>query len=790
MESDLIVAERLSRENQEPKSDRPDQSLDALRVQIEAHRKHDRRESWLSHGVGWLTSLNSQSDDSLKQLERLRQKADQQLKAGDTESLKATKQSINAQVKADRESLSWKDEVTRYSGGFAKAAALFARGRIGAAATIGLHGIDQARYGDTALANIADLTLGGTKGGAMRFVFDKVGPAPIGPAAKGITLGLANTTLEVGLARHQYLDKSSGALTVSSFGQGLFQSALTTLDPKARAIDGAIFVAGHGLFKGLNSSTGGALERSKMLSTMFTGGTFGVSSGAAGELMRQQQEGERFDPAKIVVRGLLQGSVDSLAASFGHGISDPHIRNQARKWSDECLNNLRSSTERLQRSVSNVIESAFPGPRLGLAGIGESAAIPVEPLAQSSSIHRDFRDRQHQNTPDTNLASDRLMLMKQPNATASPLEWLESMKTELIRIDDRGAKEKVESIRDMWKHLERFDRMPVDSIQQAQLMLEVDQLFNNQMRQIKWEAKRRESIEVPDEQLAEHCAPQKLVAQIVRDRLARSYAWDTYSKGQLDRVNTANVQQGIQVQAEISNAISEMLSSGLHLQPGVVAILSANGHGRKRAMDWSGVPVPASSAADKAGCDYLLMHRLTGELIPFDTTLKGTNMRSGALIDSRLVNQSLQWVDKTVPAGREDWILAALDQNAWERRVLETSRKGAGTTWTRALESTRAQLKEQLATIVAHAVSPHSRIDVFGAQVPSNDPTLPPSRQLYELWRFRAGLEQVVGLPEWSDGLKGSMGYLLKTHGIHQGSWGYWALDNVPSPPKRKIPRF
>lgn len=790
MESDQIVVERFGSENRESKSNSPEHSIDALKLQIEAHRRHELRESWLGHSVGWLTSQNGKSNDSLRQLERLRDKADKELKAGDTQALKVTKQEIEAQIKFDREALAWKDELTRYGGGFAKAAALFSRGRIGAAATIGLHGMDQARCGDSTLANFADLTLGGTKGATMRLVFDKVGHAPIGPASKGIILGLANTTLESGLSRQQYIDETTGGLTKNSFGRGLLHSTLTAVDPQARAIDGAIFVAGHGMFKGINSTTGGALERSKLLSTMFTGGTFGVSSGAAGELLRQQHDKERFDPAKIAVRGLLQGSVDSLAAGFGHGLSDQHFHKRAQTWSREQLSKLGSSAERLHSSVDKMLESLLPRPQLGFAGVTEAPQTPAESQAHTSTIKRDFPDRKYQDATNQVLYGDRAMLMKQPGLGAAPVEWLNSMKTELLRIDDLSVQNKLESMREIWNHLARFDRLPVTSLEQACLMLEVDLMFNNQMKQIKGESRKREAIDVPDEQLAEHLAPQKFLAQVVRERLERCYSWDSCSKGQMDRVNTGNKQQGIQVQAEISNAISEMLGSGLHLQPGVMDILTANGHGRKRAMSWSGVPVPASSAADNAGCDYLLMHRLTGELIPFDTTLKGTGMRSNALIDSRLVNPALQWTDKTVPIGREDWILAALDQRAWEQRVLETSRKGGSMTWSKAMEETRANLKNELATIIAHAVSPTAKLDVFGAQVPSNDPALPASRQLYELWRFRAGLEHAVGLPEWSDGLKGSMGYLLKLHKIPPGSWGFRALDFIPAPPRTKIPKF
>src|SRR5262249_30087784 len=159
---------------------------------------------------------------------------------------------------------------------------------------------------------------------------------------------------------------------------------------------------------------------------------------------------------------LLQGGVDSLAAGFGHSASDPHIRGQVRKWSGERLESLRAKAERLQTSATNMVDVLFPRPSLGFAGAGgevkgsakerpSSRPSPTPELTDKTAIAPPTR-------PDLNLMGDRLFMMRLPRAGATPVEWLESMKDSLIRIEDMHVQEKLEPLKEIWKHLERFDR--------------------------------------------------------------------------------------------------------------------------------------------------------------------------------------------------------------------------------------------------------------------------------------------------------------------------------------------
>lgn len=333
------------------RNDIADQKVDALSLldqQIRTHRRQEKQTSWLGHGLAKLTGAAGDCDSSLEKLAALREKAQRELKSGDQKALAETKAEIIQQVKVDRDKLGWKDDVTHYSSSALKTATLFLRGRVALAGTVTLYGLDQANPNDSLNTQLVDLTLGGAKGGAMKFVLQALGERPIGAASKGVAMGLANTACEIGLTRKTYLDRD-GAFNLNT---GLEHIVSSSLDLKARAVDGGVFLFAHGLSGAANKFSNGALESSPLWNTVFTGGTFGLSSGATGEYMRQKETGEGFNLNKIISCGLKQAVVDSIASVPG-GLQARSLVHQKLAASTETTTS--SSSHRLD-SISQTLQ--------------------------------------------------------------------------------------------------------------------------------------------------------------------------------------------------------------------------------------------------------------------------------------------------------------------------------------------------------------------------------------------------------------------------------------------------
>jgi hypothetical protein len=144
-----------------------------------------------------------------------------------------------------------------------------------------------------------------------------------------------------GLDRRNYLNRE-GELTASSFMSGLSRAGGAAWKKEALVADALICTAAHGLLKGTNFLAGGAIERSPGLRTLVVSGSFGMSSGAYGEIMRQEVAGERLDPAKIALRALIQGAVDTAVAGPGGASIHAEYRTAQRVAAPGSLTSLGS----------------------------------------------------------------------------------------------------------------------------------------------------------------------------------------------------------------------------------------------------------------------------------------------------------------------------------------------------------------------------------------------------------------------------------------------------------------
>lgn len=301
-----------------PKQISDEDALKQLQAEINRHRQEDRRQGTLASAMNFVWEHSLAKGPSLKSLETLHAQAREELKTADQDGAQKIKQSLVEAIKADKTALETRDTFAHCASGFLKTTGLFLRGKVGLAATVGFYALDEMHLGVGWKTQAAELALGSTKGLGMRAVFRLCGESPATPALKGAILGGSNTFLDTALSLRSYRG-SDGELRLAN---GWKTAMDASFDYKARCFDGAVFLTGHALFQGGNRLALNALKESQIASNMFSGATFGLSTGAAGEYQRQKYMGEDLDLGKIARQALLQGSLDTLASALGHAGSN------------------------------------------------------------------------------------------------------------------------------------------------------------------------------------------------------------------------------------------------------------------------------------------------------------------------------------------------------------------------------------------------------------------------------------------------------------------------------------
>ena len=288
-------------------------SVAAARQAIAFHESKDASRSYLGAAI---SSLTSADERSLAQLKKLTADYDRAATAGNPAAAAKIKQDLEQAVGDDRKAVERQDEIAQYGSGFLKAAGLFMRGKAGLLGTAAAYALDQMNPNDPFKTQALDGGLGITKGLALKGIFHRLGQAEVGIAAKGVGLGMSSRLAEIGLTRQTYMDGNgelSGALGLGRITTGMFSK-------EALATDAIVFALAHGMVRGGNSITGGAIDRSPLATSMLTASSFGLLSGSSAEVHKQLSEGKSLstmDYAAIVKKGAIQGSIDLLAGTPG-----------------------------------------------------------------------------------------------------------------------------------------------------------------------------------------------------------------------------------------------------------------------------------------------------------------------------------------------------------------------------------------------------------------------------------------------------------------------------------------
>ena len=361
-------------------------------------------------------------------------------------------------------------------------------------------------------------------------------------------------------------------------------------------------------------------------------------------------------------------------------------------------------------------------------------------------------------------AEDGILKMQgAPSGIESPLK---NVKKILDEVANKPIADKLEALTQLNAELLKVSKSPVHSRAQADAIAAIETKVQEELTQLKSEVARlkpqADAIESkPEEQwtksdealLEKYRAGEDALDTVITDRLKTRYGWDGRTPGGVDL--SIEMSSGMGTQREISNAISSLLNAGLDKNPEVLQILKAKGIPKEKARDWIGLPMPGSSGADHAGCDYLLVNRTTGEMYPIDVTENCNFVRTGRVVDSKLMNSSLV-SDK--PADRQKMVIAVpkgfeiADATAAEWAKLSNNRN-IDPMFTGIVRN------RQIGEIIGHMISRPSGLNILDAQLPACEPGIAPSRQAYELWKFSTDLRR-LGYPGWADSLKNAIGYL------------------------------
>jgi hypothetical protein len=234
-----------------------------------------------------------------------------------------------------------RNTVNRLAVDFAKTATLFTGGKLGMAGTFLAYGLDQARPHDSWQAQLADFTLGGAKGEAMKGMFSVVGTTGMAAPLKGALMGVGSGALNEVMKRETFTDPAS-------LNNRLARNAF---NPQVILMNAAVFTAGEGLYTGINAATRGVLAEKPMIAGMVMGGSFGFVNGTVQEAAREMQEKGTINPGKVLLHGALDAGVSAAGAGVGMKLSDPVFQKEVKDSALKAVNSARLSLDFVVKTI-------------------------------------------------------------------------------------------------------------------------------------------------------------------------------------------------------------------------------------------------------------------------------------------------------------------------------------------------------------------------------------------------------------------------------------------------------
>lgn len=297
---------------------------DSLAREILAHKEEDANRSYLSRFVIGLSETFHGKNKSLERLDALKTSLMLAKISGDSKTAEQAQKQVSEAVSNDIEARKSAEAWSSHTSGFLKAAGLFYPGKAGYAVAAFTNAADSARPEDNLSRQAIDAAIGGTKGLALKFGFDKIGQSEMNLAFKAASLSISNRLAETGLNTHTYFDSKSGEIDIKG---AVWKTAKSVLNPEQIASDMVVFGGGYLAIRKLGLTPEFA-RANPMMAQAITGAGFGFSGGFYANLELQKRLGEGFDLASAVKSGLLQASLDGAAAAIG-GARMQQLQNRA-----------------------------------------------------------------------------------------------------------------------------------------------------------------------------------------------------------------------------------------------------------------------------------------------------------------------------------------------------------------------------------------------------------------------------------------------------------------------------
>jgi hypothetical protein len=280
-------------------------SVDTIEQQIQQHHKADSEQSYIGK---IFNAAYNRDEQSLKRLETELQTAKATGKISET---------AQDSLDRDRQAVSMQGDINQYGTGFLRTAFLFMNGRTGLIGTVAVGALNEAKPADAMGTQALDAILGGTKGGAMKGVFNVLGGSQVDIFTKGVGLSLASRIIDTGLTRNNWLDPASNKFSTERAWNAMQENALNM---NAVGTDALMYAAGASALKVLSIGP----NMSPFAKTVAAGGIFGFTNGATSEVIRQQHAGEEFNFSKVFQKAAIQGGLDAVAATAG-GVQNQRI---------------------------------------------------------------------------------------------------------------------------------------------------------------------------------------------------------------------------------------------------------------------------------------------------------------------------------------------------------------------------------------------------------------------------------------------------------------------------------
>ncbi len=335
-------------------------------------------------------------------------------------------------------------EVSKYLGQAAKTALLFLKGTPAAIGTVALYGLDQASPSDQLSTQLSDFALGGSKGLALKGAFsgyakleDMAGKsssqffrtAMESNALKGVVLGSTSRLSENLSDSKNYYDPKTGLF---DFSGGVTRSLSKSVTGEALVSDMVIFAASAKLMKGTEALSGISFKENRVLGSMATGASFGLTGGTLEEINKQSHEGKNFmtmDWSEVLKRGLISATVDGIAAmpagiqARGEYLGRKQAALEELKAAKSTAESDTMAEDRMRRVYSQITPDAFGRPN-------------YEPLSlQEAAQHLSAPERGKMFIPELNAAK-KVDLVEKPVI----IQRLKGSNTEIVTPVDYAAK--------------------------------------------------------------------------------------------------------------------------------------------------------------------------------------------------------------------------------------------------------------------------------------------------------------------------------------------------------------